>query len=359
MGQTSFYNDPATWRALQTTPLLLVWGTAVEDPRGESYVVNNAKNKKALNLMYSATQVASNISNQITLSKKAAVFKLLSEVQGKDIEQLLKLDDPESQYRSLRDSDGKQHVEGLAIIFTGAYNNGIPCFSENYIPYDIVDKQFEYIATLKDNWRQKFPNVVMMQQSSKIDKSVLDRFLLRHSKKSTISVQLSSSSSSYSTPVSFKENYNISDTSVDDFDAYVDSTQKTLNTARILSPYDLHNETVMNEYELDMEITSECGNALICQSDSTSIEVEFNLDDRTFKGKRGTHKWKIFEEINIVGKIHAVEGDYLIVIGVRNNLVIVEDPCYDKDTSAKIRTFLLHSRYFKVVDLIHLSPEST
>lgn len=120
----------------------------------------------------------------------------------------------------------------------------------------------------------------------------------------------------------------------------------------------------MNEYQLDMTITNMCGNAIIRQSDNSTIESEFNLHDtmmnnRSFKGERGTHKWRVYKDFDMINKLSAVEGDYLIVIGVRNNLVIVDDPSHDKNTSVKIRTFLLDPLYFEVIDLIHLSSEST
>lgn len=45
--------------------------------------------------------------------------------------------------RPLRDTEGKQHVEGLAIIFAGSYNNGNSFFPGKCTPNETVDQQFE------------------------------------------------------------------------------------------------------------------------------------------------------------------------------------------------------------------------
>jgi hypothetical protein len=66
------------------------------------------------------------------------------------------------------------------------------------------------------------------------------------------------------------------------------------------------------------------------------------LERRNFKGERGTHMWKAYEVINIVDKKHADDKKhaYLIVTGVRNKKVVVEDPTYDTNVSSKIRTYV-------------------
>lgn len=93
IGQTSFFDDLHTWSALPTPPLLLVWGAAAQDPRGETFLVNNQKIKKALNQMFATTQSAVGISNQITINQKAAVSKMFSQIPASDIQLLLRLDD--------------------------------------------------------------------------------------------------------------------------------------------------------------------------------------------------------------------------------------------------------------------------
>ena len=207
----------------------MIWGSVTEDPHGISFMVNSTKNKKALNQLYSTVVEAKRISNQTILSKKRAAYSIISRMDAREIVMALRFDDPDSEYHALRDATGKQHIEGLAIIFSGAYNKGIPCFPPNLTPYDMLDTNVEYTAILKENWRQMFPTIVMMQRNNCIQKSTLDIFLLLRSKKKYADVSVSSSSS-YVTPNAIKDS-SCSSTSIKEFDSYIKSNEEVMHSA--------------------------------------------------------------------------------------------------------------------------------
>ena len=304
---------------------------------------------------------AKGINNQSILSKKSAVSEMLSKMDVNDIINALHFEDADSEYHALRDPNGKQHIESLAIIFTGSYNNGKPCFQANFTPYDLVDSNVHYTAVLKSNWRKMFPNIVMMQRNVSIQKSTLQRFLLTRNKKTPPG--MSTSSSSHVTPISNK-NDDCSRTSAEDYNSYIQFNEDSISTARNLNATNTQNNAAMSEYVLDTSDISACGFAMLHCADEASVGVDFNLDEtikdnRTFKGKVGTQAWRVFKEINIAGKLKVDEGDYVIVLGVKNLKIIVEDPITLSESKSKIRTFFVDPLYFYAADLLHLSPEST
>lgn len=339
------------------------WGSILEDPRGDEFKVTTGKNKKALNQLYSTVEEAKGINNRSILGVKNAVAVMLSSMNVKEITEALHLEDPESDYHALRDANGKQHIEGLAIIFSGSYSHGIPCFPPHMTPYEIVDTRMVYSAVLKKNWRDAFPTVVMMQRNDKIPKSSMDRFLLSNSKKKNNNMH----ASHFTTPKSDRYNSSSSacnSSSIEDYDLYIETNDEIITHARHLSASKLQISAVMNEYVIDMSTANECGYALLTEIDNSSHGITFNLHatmkgDRSFNGNVGSHRWKVFKEMNIVGKLHVSEGNYVVVLGIRNKKIHVEDPSHPTESISKIRTFLVDPEYFFFTDLSHLSPEST
>ena len=367
VGQTSFFNDLSTWEFFSKPPSLMEWGSLLEDPRGDEFRVTTVKNKKALNQLYSTVEEAKGITNRSILGVKNAVAVMLSSMNVKEIVEALHLEDPESEYHSLRDANGKQHIEALAIIFSGSYSNGIPCFPPHFTPYEIVDTRMVYSAILKNNWRDAFPTVVMMQRNDRIPKSSLERFLLLNSKKKKNNIH----ASHYTTPNPDRSNSASSSSSsascsssIEDYDSYIKTNDEIITHARHLSACKVQLSAIMNEYVIDMSTANECGYALLTEIDNSSHGITFNLHatmkgDRSFNGNVGSHQWKVFKEMNIIGKLHVSEGNYNVVLGIRNKKIHVEDPSHPTESLSKIRTFLVDPEYFFFTDLIHLSPEST
>jgi hypothetical protein len=174
---------------------------------------------------------------------------------------------------------------------------------------------------------------------------------------------MSTSSSSYVTPIPLKSN-DCSRTSADEYNSYIAFNDKSISTANNFNNTNTQNDAAMNEYELDTSDMNACGYAMLHHAGRTAVGVDFNLDEtirvnRTFRAKAGTHKWRVFREIDILGKLKVDEGDYVVVLGVKNLKIIVEDPIHLCELKTKIRTFLVDPAYFYTADLLHLSPEST
>ena len=195
-GQTIFFNSEGTWLPYSPIPSLMVWNPRImEDPRGNDYAVRNEKNKKALDTMYSTNMTAVGVNNKHLQLRKNAITKLTEEIGKEEITKLMKFSKDQSNYSGIK--DGKFWAERLGIIFSGAYNNGIPCFKDERCPCTVVEKNFQFVALRKENWRECFPSVVMMQDNtSNIPDSHLPTFLIAKKKSSSASSTSFSSSSS-------------------------------------------------------------------------------------------------------------------------------------------------------------------
>lgn len=370
VGQTSFFNSEATWFPYNKIPSLMTWSEKkLEDPNGDNYSVSNAKNKKALDAYYTTNITAGAMNARDIQMKKSAISTLMSSIPPKEIQKIMKFESNESEYNGLK--DGKNYIDCLAIIFSGAYNKGTPCFNEECTPYLILKDNLEYTAVLKENWTVFFPSIVMMQRNTNVLKSTLERFLISKYKSSSklsnissSSSSTSSSSSSYVTPIQKTEEQNFNEENLNKFTSYITSTDNTLKEANYLSIAQQQNTASMNEYNLDCQFSNAIGNAIVKRSDSTVIEFEFNVVDtsklsRRFVGVSGTHEWKIFKSFEKLGAFSVVEGDYVVVLGIRGDTIHIQDPTYSgsSSNSEKIRTFLIPTDNFFPSDM-HLTPES-
>ena len=121
---------------------------------------------------------------------------------------------------------------------------------------------------------------------------------------------------------------------------------------------------IIDEYNLDCVWCNTIGHAIVKQSDSTIIEMEFNVEEtvkviRKFVGDAGTHQWKLYKSVAKVGAFDVKEGDYVVVLGIRRDKVIMEDPNHSifSSKSEGIKTYLIPPEHFFPQDM-HLSPES-
>lgn len=313
--------------------------------------------------MYYTTNVtAVGMNARDILLRKSAIVNLITTIPLNEIRKLLKFDERDSDYNGLK--DGKHYIDCLAIIFSGSYNKGIPCFNEESTPYIIVKENLEYTAVLKDNWSVCFPSVVMMQRNINVLKSTLDRFLISNFKNSSKASKTSSSTSSYVTPIHKNEEQCFNEENSISFTSYINSTDDTLTLASYLSISQQQDTASMNEYSLDCQLTNSIGNAIVKKKDSTVIEFEFNVDEtskvnRKFVGVTGTHEWKIFSSLQKVGAFTITEGDYVVVLGIKRDKVHIQDPTHSVNscTTEMIKTFLLPTEHFFPSDM-HLTPES-
>ena len=171
-GQTIFFNSEGTWLPYSPIPLLMVWNPRImEDPRGNDYAVRNEKNKKALDTMYSTNMTAVGVNNKHLQLRKNAVTKLTEEIGKEEITKLMKFSQDQSNYSGIE--DGKIWAERLGIIFSGAYNNGIPCFKDERCPCTVVEKNFQFVALRKENWQCFLEE----EEENDVDEALDDFFL--------------------------------------------------------------------------------------------------------------------------------------------------------------------------------------
>ena len=185
------------------------------------------------------------------------------------------------------------------------------------------------------------------------------------SSSSSSSISSSSSATSKSvTPISKKEEEIFIESNAENYSEYIHNSDRTIARAKILSAAAKQNEKIIDEYNLDCLRCSTIGRATVKQSDSTTIEIEFNVEEtvkvnRRFVGDAGTHQWQLFQSVTKDGAFEINEEDYVVVLGILRDKVIMEVPNHVPSTSEskKIKTYLISSEYFFPQDM-HLSPES-
>jgi hypothetical protein len=357
-------------------PTVGMWGEGfMEDPNIANYNVT-AKNESAVHQLHSNTNKAININAKTALKKKMAIFQFFQNIPSLTIEKLLQLDDEESKYSKFREINGIKHHEQFAIIFSGAYNSGVSCIPEALTPYTLTVENNDYTATAKENWRKHFPNIVMMQRNSKIDKSIYERFLIgkaRHSTSSASSSTSSSSSNSLMTPKSTKgtaSHYSSPSTNNDShrhdsFESFMSVNEPNKEKSKTEKNTEEMNNILINEYVMN-DNSNRSGITKIVMKDNSVMDLEFNMDGtienpRIFKGNNGTHRWMAYKELIVPNKLKILVGDYVVVLGITSKRKIhIEDPTYytTDDTSGDMRTFSVDSNIFAKVDIHRLSPES-
>jgi hypothetical protein len=116
----------------------------------------------------------------ISQSRKKAVLVILQTIPLSKIVEMLNFNAEGSLYRDVKDSYryGSQHLDVLAIIFSGANNSGVPPLDFNLMPIIFKDRD---ICSLKDNFERYFPCVVELQDCIPgIKKSLLERAFLKN-----------------------------------------------------------------------------------------------------------------------------------------------------------------------------------
>jgi hypothetical protein len=347
----------------------MTWGDKIyEDPRADAYGVKGNKGKKAIDAYYTSNLTATGLNTKDIQNRKIAITELMSTLPSSDIKNAMRFDDPEASFTGLKEMKGKSTAECLSIIFSGAYNQGTPCFTEEYTPYDLVYDNLEYTAILKHDWKRYFPSIVIMQRNVKIGRSLLERFCTSTNKLTKSSSSSSSYvSASYVTPLPKCEEEIYNEENINDFTSYLKTSNDTLTNAKYISMSEHNNNAIMKEYCLDTRNKiDKVGTAMVIQSDLSMLEFDFNISltvkqNRKFHGVTGTHEWKIYKSVEKVGVISLAVGDYVVVLGIERDRVHIQDPNYDKDThlSDKIKSFVLNPDNFYVPDVnLHASPES-
>jgi hypothetical protein len=225
----------------------------IEDPDIGHYNVT-ARNESAVHRMHSNVTRGIALNAKTLPKEKGAIFEFFRGIPGKIIENFLQLDDYESRYSTFSEPNGSKHHEQLAIIFSGAYNGGVPCVPEELTPFTLTSEKWDYTAKAKESWKKYFPTITMIQRNTKIDKSIYERFLLKRNSTSS-----SSSSNSLITPKSVRpsSSYSSSSSNVNEslrdssFESFLTMDQSSEEKSKQEKKDEEYNNLLLEEYVMN------------------------------------------------------------------------------------------------------------
>jgi hypothetical protein len=328
------------------------------------------KNVSAVHQLYSNVSRGVALSSKTISKKKNAVALFLTTILPETLTKLLQLDDEESKFKELRDKNANLAYANLAIIFSGSYNGGENPISDSFTPYTMTEDSGNYTAIAKVNWQIHFPTIVMLQRNSKVEKSLLERFLTKNVSR----LQGKSSRTPLLTPTHAEgtfASYYASATTNEDGDTFPDDTyesfsskadDKTRMNRLEYGANEINNQSV-REYTVQNDSTPRLGFAVILKTDNSNMELEFDMNltisqPRQLKGSRGTHRWKVFQDLFVLDKIDIKIGDYVVVIGISNKgkIHVVDPSCHT--SSLHMKEYTISSDIFASMCTIQQSPES-
>ena len=132
---------------------------------------------------------------------------LLSAIKTSELVRLLDFDSPDSSYCSPRDQarGGRQHIESLAVIFSGSQNKGVSYCSEDHNPFRTESEgrksgkgSARPAVSLKDDWINHFPSMATLEAYTTIPSYLFVRGFLKKTKGLPSQTPTSSSHSSSS-----------------------------------------------------------------------------------------------------------------------------------------------------------------
>lgn len=115
----------------------------------------------------------------------------LSGIKISELVRLLDFGSPDSSYCSARDQarGGRQHIESLAVIFSGSQNKGVSYCSEDHNPFRTESgghksgKGFARpVVCLKDDWTNHFPSMATLEAYTTIPSYLFVRGFLKKRK---------------------------------------------------------------------------------------------------------------------------------------------------------------------------------
>jgi hypothetical protein len=105
---------------------------------------------------------------------------ILTGVSYFELRDALKFEEEDSLYCSVKDlaRSGQQHIEALAVIFSGTQNEGVSYCEDEHNPFNVVSGGVKCAngktVTLKKSWQKVLPSMGTLQ-NSKVPAHVLSR----------------------------------------------------------------------------------------------------------------------------------------------------------------------------------------
>ena len=133
---------------------------------------------------------------------KTFMSTFLREIKHLQLITALDLDSPDSLYCDVKDlaRNGQQHIESLAVIFSGSQNGGKSYCDDCHNPFTVTpagmrDESGKPIplVTVKKDWSSFFPTMAILQTYKQIPPYIFTRGFIKKKSKSTTTTPTSSS----------------------------------------------------------------------------------------------------------------------------------------------------------------------
>ena len=308
---------------------------------------------------------------------------LLSKLTKVQMTTLLDLGSADSMHCSMRDParNGQQHVECLAVIFSGSQNGGKSYCDDTRNPFLVaqgenVDHRGNPVhrVSWKEHFEAHFPRLAELELNKAIPYYLFKRGFVKKSgmsetpvatpiSQSTSSSSSSSSFSAMSSPIpemgyhDFYEDNSASSCHFHD----LDSTREKNSTKQLFASGE-----VTEHYVLDHIRSDNRGYCSLRIAGSSDLLMEFNLDETcsemvTFDSLPGTHRWMLFKDI-VSGNVTIPAGDFVSVIAIHDNEKVT--CCLEAITPSDVlqkntpQLYKVKKDYFRIPELIYSSPIS-
>lgn len=310
---------------------------------------------------------------------------LLSKLAKPQMTTLLDLGSKDSIYCSVRDiaREGQQHIDCLAVIFSGSQNSGKSYCSDAQNPFlvtegDDVDRKGNPIPLVswKEDFEAHFPRLAELEQNKAIPSYLFKRGFLRKAGASGTPIAIlvsQSTSSSSSCSSSFSATSSpIPERRFDDL--YEDNPSNSYNVHELDNTPEKSSSSqqisakgeITEHYVLDNIRSGNRGYCSLRIAGSSPLLMEFNLDETcsevvTFSSLPGTHRWMLFKDI-VRGSVVIPAGGYLSITSIDSNQKVT--CCVEAITPSDIlqrnspQLYKVNRDYFRIPELVCSSPIS-
>ena len=319
---------------------------------------------------------------------------LLGVLKTIDLLNLLDFDSPDCSYCSVKDiaRNGQQHIDALAIIFSGSQNGGVSYCSEDHNPFQTEpeDDRSGKVSSRppvswKEDWRQHFPTMAVLEANSKIPKYLFTRGFIKKTKGSSSTTPTSSSNVSSSSASTAKSeiatdlNHSASLSPLHELfssEREYSYLQSQSSSSKVLE-LDLTSEKntsrqlfttgdPTDNYVIDRTTADNKGYCSILMAGAAPFDMEFNLDEtcsvpRVFDTLPGTHKWMLYRDI-LKGDLIISCGTFLSITSIRTDMRVTccQESVGPSDVLFKTppQQYKLHRDYFRMPSVEYPSPIS-
>lgn len=269
---------------------------------------------------------------------KSMMSTLLANIKHTVLMTLLDLGSEDSLYSTVKDAarNGQQHIECLAVIFSGSQNGGKSFCNDRQNPFLVrrescANERGTPVPRVswKENYEAFFPTLADLERNQEIPTHLFTRgFLKKTGKSATPKTSSSKSAASFSDTLSstttttplHEKNLGGNDL-FDNFSSTIRDLGDTppMKTSKRL----FENADVTDHYVLDQMQSGNRGYCSLLIPGTSPLAMEFNLDETcsepvTFPCLPGTHRWMLYKDI-ATENIKVYAGFFVSIISIDIN----------------------------------------